>query len=40
VRDQAAVAATTSAMERLYQHISQYALLLALGDGEPVPPPA
>jgi len=31
VRDQAAV---TAAMERLYHHIGEYALLLALGDGE------
>jgi uncharacterized Zn finger protein len=36
-RDQAAQAATTRAMERLYQQIGQYALLLALGDGEAAP---
>lgn len=33
VRDHAAF---TAAMERLYRHIGEYALLLALGDGEPV----
>jgi uncharacterized Zn finger protein len=43
VRDQNAVNATTAAMERLYREIGEYALLLALGDGEspavPVAPP-
>jgi uncharacterized Zn finger protein len=34
VRDQAARAAATRAMEKLYQQIGEYALLLALGDGE------
>jgi uncharacterized Zn finger protein len=34
VRDQRAVAATTAVMERLYQQIGEYALLLALGDAE------
>jgi uncharacterized Zn finger protein len=37
VRDQAALAATTAAMERLYQQIGEYALLLALSDGETAP---
>jgi uncharacterized Zn finger protein len=36
VRDQAAF---TTAMERLYQQIGEYALLLALGDGESAHPP-
>jgi uncharacterized Zn finger protein len=36
VRDQVAF---TTAMERLYQQIGQYALLLALGDGESAHPP-
>jgi uncharacterized Zn finger protein len=35
VRDNAARAAMTSAMENLYQQIGNYALLLALGDSEP-----
>lgn len=35
VRDNAARAAMTAAMERLYQQIGSYALLLALGDSEP-----
>ena len=35
VRDQAARRALTVAMERLYEQIGAYALLLALGDGEP-----
>ena len=34
VRDAAAQAAATAAMERLYQEIGEYALLLALGDGD------
>ncbi|HEV7664958.1 MAG TPA: SWIM zinc finger family protein [Chloroflexota bacterium] len=34
VRDQTAIAATTVVMERLYQQIGEYALLLAVGDGE------
>jgi uncharacterized Zn finger protein len=34
VRDQAAVAATTAAMERLYRQIGEYALLLAVGDAD------
>jgi uncharacterized Zn finger protein len=34
IREQAAVAATTAVMERLYQQIGEYALLLALGDGD------
>jgi uncharacterized Zn finger protein len=42
VRD-AAIGTTTAAMERLYREIGEYALLLALGDGEapplPVAPP-
>jgi uncharacterized Zn finger protein len=38
VRDQRAIAATTRTMERLYQQIGEYALLLALGDGESPPP--
>jgi uncharacterized Zn finger protein len=37
VRDQAARKALTAAMERLYEQIGAYALLLALGDGEPGP---
>jgi uncharacterized Zn finger protein len=36
-RDQAAAAATRAAMERLFQQIGEYALLLALGDGEATP---
>lgn len=43
VRDPAARAALTAAMERLYQQIGAYALLLAVGDGDqpvrPEPPP-
>jgi uncharacterized Zn finger protein len=38
VRDQAAVAATTAAMERLYRQIGEYALLLAVGDGDSTAP--
>jgi uncharacterized Zn finger protein len=38
VRDQAAVAATTAAMERLYRQIGEFALLLAVGDGESTAP--
>src|SRR6266851_1279061 len=34
VRDQAAIAATTAAMERLYRQIGEYALLLAVGDAD------
>jgi uncharacterized Zn finger protein len=34
VRDLTAVAATTAAMERLYREIGEYALLLAVGDGD------
>ena len=37
VREPAARAAATKAMERLYQQIGEYALLLALGDGESTP---
>ncbi|HEY0584321.1 MAG TPA: SWIM zinc finger family protein [Chloroflexota bacterium] len=37
VRDQSTIAATTRVMERLYQQIGEYALLLALGDGETGP---
>jgi hypothetical protein len=37
VRDQAALAATTAAMERLYRQIGEYALLLAVGDGDTTP---
>jgi hypothetical protein len=37
VRDPAARAAMTAAMERLYEQIGAYALLLALGDPEPGP---
>ncbi len=36
VRDQAATAATTAAMERLYRQIGEYALLLAVGDADTV----
>ena len=35
IRDQAARAAMTAAMERLYEQIGSYALLLALGDSDP-----
>jgi uncharacterized Zn finger protein len=38
VRDQAAVAATTAAMERLYRQIGEFALLLAVGDGDSTAP--
>jgi uncharacterized Zn finger protein len=38
VRDLAAVAATTAAMERLYRQIGEYALLLAVGDGDSTAP--
>ena len=38
VRDQAAVAATTAAMERLYRQIGEYALLLAVGDADSTTP--
>src|SRR5438270_2998598 len=38
VRDQAAVAATTAAMERLYRQIGEYALLLAVGDADSTSP--
>jgi uncharacterized Zn finger protein len=34
LRDQASRVAATAAMERLYQQIGEYALLLALGDGD------